>query len=333
MRHRLLGGSGLRVSELCLGTMTFGEQKGWGSDASAADAILAAFADAGGTFIDTAPNYAGGVAEEIVGRFLAGRRDDFAVATKFTASPRAHPLAGGNSRKALRSSVEASLNRLGTDHIDLLWLHFWDGTSPLDEIVRGLDDLVSAGKILYWGFSDTPAWLVSRAAAIAELRGRAGPIATQIEYNVGARTPERELLPMADALDLGVVCWGPLGAGALVGGSLARFAGAKLAPGLAAAAQAVEALATQSGIPASTLALRWLLERGHVPLVGARTREQITASLAALEIEVAVDVLARLDAVAPPEPGFPHGLIGSSYLRRLALGNPGGLAPPRRARA
>lgn len=333
MRHRLFGGSGLRVSELCLGTMTFGEQKAWGSDGEAAAAILSAFADSGGTFIDTAPNYAGGAAEKLIGQFVAGQRDDFVIATKYTASARTHPLAGGNSRKAMLRSVEASLDRLGTDHIDLLWVHFWDGTTPLEEIIRGADDLVSAGKILYWGFSDTPAWLISRAATIAELRGRASPVGIQLEYNIGARTAERELLPMADALDLGVVCWSPLGAGALAGTAPRRLAGAKLAFGLVSAAETIHGLAAERDVPAAALALGWLLKRGLVPIVGARTPEQLKASMAASDIAMESDLLARLDAAAPPELGFPHSLIGSSYLRRFALGDPAGLVPPRRARA
>jgi diketogulonate reductase-like aldo/keto reductase len=202
MRHRLLGRSTLRVSELCLGPLTFGERKRWGASDEDAAAILATFADAGGTFIDTAPNYAGGAAEQIVGRFIAGRRDDFVVAAKFTASARPHALAGGNGRKAMVRSVKASLTRLGTDQLDLLRLHYWDGTAPLDEILRALDDLTHAGKI-------------SQAVTIAELRGWAPIVATQLEYNVAARTAERELPPMANALDLGLLCWGPLAAGAL----------------------------------------------------------------------------------------------------------------------
>jgi aryl-alcohol dehydrogenase-like predicted oxidoreductase len=328
MRHRLLGGSGLRVSQLCLGSLTFGETRSWGASAAEAESILRAFADAGGSFIDTAPNYAGGAAEAIIGDFVRGSRDDFVIATKYTASANAHPLAGGNSRKSLRKSVEASLSRLGTDHIDLLWLHFWDGTTPTEEIVRGIDDLIGAGKLLYWGISDTPAWLVSRAVTLAQQQGRAAPMAVQIEYNVAARTAERELLPMAAALDLGTVCWGPLAAGALAGGDRTRLA--KLPVALAPVAEAVRALADESGVAMPALALGWLLSRGHVPLVGARTAAQLSDTLTATELDAAA--LARLDAIAPPEPGFPHGLIGSSYLRKFALGDPDCLIPPSRER-
>ncbi len=338
MRHKLLGPSGLRVSELCLGTLTFGETRRWGADADAAQAILAAFADASGTFIDTAPNYAGGAAEELVGRFVRGKRHDFVVATKFTAAAEAHPLAGGNSRKSMVRAVEGSLRRLGTDHVDLLWLHYWDGTTSTDEILRALDDLVHAGKALYIGLSDTPAWLVSRAATIAELRGWSPVVATQIEYNVVARTAERELLPMADALGLGVVCWGPLAAGALAGGDQPqRRSLDALPPDLAEAARAVSRLSTETGVAAASLVLRWLMERpvgaGIIPLVGARTAAQISDTIAAAAVEVDKASLAALEAIAPPSLGFPHELIGSAYLRKLALGDPSRLAPAARARS
>lgn len=329
MRHRLLGPSGLRVSDLCLGTLTFGESKDWGAAPAEAQAILAAFADAGGTFIDTAPNYGDGAAETIVGRFIAGARDAYVLATKYTASTSRHPLAGGNSRKALRQSIEASLKRLGTDHVDLLWLHFWDGTTPTEEIVRGMDDLITAGKILYWGCSDSPAWLVSRAATLAQLRGRAAPIAIQCEFNLAARTPERELLPMADALDLGVVCWGPLAAGALSGAQHTRIAHPP--PALANVAEQVEAVSREVSMSMVQLALGWLIGRGHIPLVGARTAMQLTQSLTASPLDAAL--LGRLDAIAPPELGFPHALISSSYLRRFALGDTDRVVGPSRARS
>ena len=336
MRQRLLGWSGLRVSELCLGSLTFGESKPWGADADAAKAILAAFADAGGTFIDTAPNYADGAAEEIVGRFIAGRRADFVVATKYTAANRRHPLAGGNSRKSLIQSLEGSLRRLGTDHVDLLWLHYWDGTTPLEEILRALDDLVRAGKLLYVGMSDTPAWLASRAATMAEWRGWSRPIATQLEYNVASRAAERELLPMAEALDLGVVCWGPLAAGALAyGATPRRRAAAALPPGLVDVAAKLARLAEEMGTTSIALALRWLMQRpggGCIPLIGARTVEQVRAVIAAAGDPVTTATIEAVDGLAPPDLGFPHMLIGTSYLRKLALGDPAAFDPPERPR-
>ncbi len=338
--YRLLGGSGLRVSQLCLGTMTFGEGREWGTDPDTATMILEQFADAGGTFIDTAPNYSGGMAEEIVGRFVAGQRDRFVIGTKFTASPDPHVSSTGNGRKAMRASVEASLRRLGTDHIDLFWLHFWDGTAPLDEIMRGLDDLVSQGKILHVGLSDTPAWLVSRAATLAELRAQAPVTAVQIEYNLAARSAERELLPMAEALDLGVLCWGPLAAGALAGGAdPKRRTAAQVPASLADASAALASLAQKSGVSPAALALRWLFYHprwpGLIPIVGARRTEHLVAALAAWSAgALPSDFAQAIETLAPPPPGFPHDLIGSSYLRKMALGGePGRIAAPIRSRA
>jgi aryl-alcohol dehydrogenase-like predicted oxidoreductase len=328
MRHRLLGHTGLRVSELCLGTLTFGERKDWGADADTARAILTRFADAGGTFLDTAPNYADGTAEEIVGDFTAGARDDFVIATKYTASTSRHPLAGGNSRKSLMRSVEASLKRLRTDHIDLLWLHFWDGTTPVAEVMRALDDLVRSGTVLYIGFSDAPAWIVSRAATMAEERGWVKPAAIQLEYNLLARTPERELLPMAEAMDLGRVCWGPLAAGALAGGERRRLA--RMPAKLAEGAAAVAAIAAEAGLSPPALALGWLLARDCLPVIGARVAGQLEAALSLAPLDPAL--LERVDAIAPVDPGFPHALIGSSYLRRFALGDPERTALPARPR-
>jgi aryl-alcohol dehydrogenase-like predicted oxidoreductase len=326
LRYRLLGPSGLRVSEVCLGTMTFGESRAWGADEATAHAILDRFAEAGGTLIDTAPNYAGGAAEEIVGRYVAGRRDRFVIGTKFTASADPHVSITGNGRKAMRASVEASLRRLGTDHIDLLWLHFWDGTAPLDEILRGLDDLVTQGKVLHIGLSDTPAWLASRAATLAQLRASAPVAAVQIEYSVAARSAERELLPMAEALDLGVLCWGPLAAGALAGGDDPRRRSRAQLPGqLAEVAEGLAAIARDAGVSPLALALYWVLRHprwhGLIPILGARRPDHLAAALDAMAEDIDLSHhAARLEALAPVELGFPHDLIASPYLRKMALG-------------
>jgi aryl-alcohol dehydrogenase-like predicted oxidoreductase len=334
MRHRLLGPTGLRVSQLCLGTMTFGEQKAWGADEAAAGEVLARFIGAGGTFLDTAPNYSGGAAEEIVGRFAAGRRDELVIATKFTASARAHPLAGGNSRKSLRQAVEGSLRRLKTDHIDLLWLHYWDGTTHLDEILAALDDLVHAGKVLYLGISDAPAWLVSRAATLAQLRNQAPIAAVQLEYNLAARTSERELLPMAASLGLGVLAWGPLAAGALAAGpDPQRRKAASLPPVLVESAAALSEIAGSLGLSPATVAVAWLLGKGVIPIVGARSPDQLSAALASSDVQLSSETVAALDALVAVEKGFPHDLIGSSYLRKMALGAPQDIEMPANWRA
>src|SRR3954453_7829070 len=218
MRSRLLGKSGLRVSELCLGTMTFGEDWGWGSSRDESRKVLDAFLEAGGNFIDTANVYTNGTSESLLGESLRGRRDSAVLATKYTnAMPGTDPNAGGNQRKNMVRSVEASLKRLGTDYIDLYWLHIWDRITPLEEVMPAFDDLVRQGKILHVGVSDMAAWAVARANTLAEWRGGAPFVGLQIEYSLAERPVERELLPMAEALGLGVTAWSPLGGGVLTG--------------------------------------------------------------------------------------------------------------------
>ena len=218
MRYHLLGRSGLRVSELCLGTMTFGEDWGWGASKDASRAMFDAFADAGGNFIDTANVYTDGTSEAYVGEFVGSERDRFVIATKYTGNlDPADPNAGGNHRKSLTRAVEGSLRRLGTDYIDLLWVHMWDHATPVEEVMRALDDLVASGKVLYVGVSDTPAWIVSEANMLADLRGWSRFVGLQIEYSLVERTPERDLLPMAQSRELTVLDWSPLASGALTG--------------------------------------------------------------------------------------------------------------------
>jgi aryl-alcohol dehydrogenase-like predicted oxidoreductase len=218
MKYYLLGKSGLRVSELCLGAMTFGEEWGWGASKDESRKIFNAYVNAGGNFIDTANKYTEGASEKYIGEFIASDRDRFVLATKYTSSTRrGDPNAGGNHRKSMVQSLEASLERLNTDYIDLYWVHAWDQTTPVEEMMRALDDLVKAGKILYAGISDAPSWIVSQANTLANLRGWTEFTGLQIEYSLIQRTPERELLPMARALDIGVTAWSPLGNGLLTG--------------------------------------------------------------------------------------------------------------------
>src|SRR5271167_5066445 len=218
MRYKLLGKSGLRVSELCLGTMTFGEDWGWGSSKDESRQVYDAFLEAGGNFIDTANVYTNGTSEKLLGEFMTGHRDRIVLATKYTnAAPGKDPNAAGNHRKSMMRAVEASLERLKTDYIDLYWLHIWDQITPIEEVMRAFDDLVRQGKILYAGVSDMPAWLVAKANTLAELRGWSSFVGLQIEYSLIERTPERELLPMAAEMGLGVTAWGPLANGVLTG--------------------------------------------------------------------------------------------------------------------
>src|SRR5918999_5585538 len=218
LRYHLLGRSGLRVSELGLGTMTFGTDWGWGADVDESRRIFDRYAEAGGNFVDTASNYTGGSSEQFVGELVRDRREQFVVATKYTLSldPQ-DPNAGGNHRKSLVRALEQSLRRLGTDYVDLLYLHMRDDTTPIEEAVRALDDQVRLGKVLYVGISDSPAWVAAQANTLAELRGWTPFVGLQVPYSIASRDPERELLPMAAALGLAVTPWGVLSAGVLTG--------------------------------------------------------------------------------------------------------------------
>jgi aryl-alcohol dehydrogenase-like predicted oxidoreductase len=218
MKYFLLGKSGLRVSEICLGTMTFGKEWGWGASKEESRKIFDAYVDAGGNFIDTANIYTDGTSEKYVSDFVSYDRDRFVIATKYTSNTRAgDPNAGGNHRKNMVQSLEASLKRLNTDYIDLYWVHAWDQTTPIEETMRALDDMVKSGKILYIGISDAPAWVVSQANTLANLKGWTEFASIQIEYSLIERTSERELLPMANVLDIGITAWSPLGSGVLTG--------------------------------------------------------------------------------------------------------------------
>jgi aryl-alcohol dehydrogenase-like predicted oxidoreductase len=337
MKYRLLGRSGLRVSELCLGTMTFGEDWGWGGGMEECRKMFDAFAEAGGNFIDTANLYTNGTSEKIVGELIAADRERWVMATKFSLSMGDHVNASGNHRKNMVQSVEASLKRLKTEYIDLYWLHVWDFTTPVEEIMRGFDDLVRAGKILYAGVSDTPAWIVSQANTLAALRGWTPFIGLQIQYSLLERSPERDLLPMAEALGLGVTPWSPLGAGVLSGkynkpgaaqdGRLKVFQN----PGYAneyltdrnmkIAAEVVE-VAKEIGRSPSQVALRWLLQRPipSIPIIGGRKVAQIEDNLKCVEFSLTAEQMSRLDEASSIDLGFPHKFLISPMVRDFAFG-------------
>jgi len=277
MDYQLLGRSGLRVSQLALGTMTFGPDWGWGADETESCRIFARFAEAGGTFVDTASNYTDGSSERIVGQCIAGDRDRFVVATKYSLSlDSGDPNAGGNHRKSLVRSLEQSLRRLETDYVDLLWLHMRDALTPIDEVVRALDDQVRLGKVLYVGISDSPAWLVAQANTLADLRGWSPFVAVQLPYSVAERDPERELLPMAAALGLAVTAWDVLGAGVLTGKPAAerRWPEDPVPEATQAVLDVVRTIAEERGCTPAQVAIAWMLRRPAppvvVPIVGAR---------------------------------------------------------------
>jgi aryl-alcohol dehydrogenase-like predicted oxidoreductase len=323
---RLLGPTGLRVSELCLGGMTFGAEDGaWGADARESRRIFDVYREAGGNFVDTANRYMGGRSERVLGDIPRSGRDEIVLATKYTAGMRpGDPNSTGNHRKSLVGALDASLERLGTDYVDLLWVHAWDGITPIEETMRALDDVVRAGKVLYIGISDAPAWVVARANTLAELRGWTSFAAVQIEYSLIERTVERELVPMAQALGLSVLAWGPLGGGVLSGkyGNGANGSAApqgRLGPGdrrlsdrnLAIAAELVD-VARELELPPSQVALAWLRARRGadvIPIVGARTADQLREALGAIAVELPGDALARLDDATGISLGFPHDML------------------------
>ncbi|WP_030439508.1 aldo/keto reductase [Actinoplanes subtropicus] len=318
MRYRTLGTSGLRVSELILGAMTFGEQGGVGAPIEECRKIVDAYAEAGGNAIDTAINYREGRSEEILGELLAGRRESFVLSTKYTTSRNVDDAnAGGNARKNLRHSLETSLRRLRTDYLDLYWVHVWDASTPIEETMRALDDAVRSGKVLYVGISDAPAWVVARGQTLAEWHGWNPLTALQVPYNVIDRDIERELLPMAESLGLGVTAWSPLAGGILSGKYSKNLTGptrhdaATLNDQQRAAAEAVESVADEIGATPSQVAIAWTVARSTaiVPIIGARSLPQLTDNLGAIDVKLAAEQVDRLTAATDFRRGFPHDFI------------------------
>src|ERR1700720_1604148 len=339
MKYRLLGRSGLRVSEFALGTMTFGEDWGWGAPKDEAQKVYNAFRESGGNFIDTANIYTNGTSETFLSEFVKGHRASLVLATKYTnATPGTDPNAAGNHRKSMMQSVEASLKRLQTDYIDLYWVHIWDQLTPVEEIMRGLDDLVRQGKVLYVGISDFPAWWIAQANTLASLRGWSPFVALQMEYSLIERTVERELIPMARALNLGVTAWSPLSRGVLTGkyhghgssesgrmsaDSLKQFMPEEQRTGRILAA--VKTVANQVGRSMAQVALAWLRSGpGPVfPNIGARKLSQLQDNLASIDLLLSADQLKALDGASRIELGFPCALYSMPMVRALMHGGMG----------
>ena len=340
--YRTLGRSGLRVSPLCLGTMTFGTDWGWGADVDESRAMLHRYLGAGGNFIDTANIYTKGHSETILGDYFAehGGRDRVVLATKFCGSLyRGDPNAGGAGRKAIQQQLEQSLRRLRTDCIDLYWMHFDDPHTPFEETLRTLDDLVRVGKIRYLGVSDTPAWKVAQGQAEALFRGWSPLVALQIEYSLIERTVEHDLMPMARANGLGVTPWSPLKGGLLSGkyGRNKQPQGkGRHVPGVSKSLtdrnysiiEAADAVATELGTGMAQVALAWVLARPGVtsPILGARTLAQLDGNLASLDLALSQEAIARLDAASAPTPIFPHGFLANTRHVMQSGANINGLA-------
>lgn len=327
MHYRVFGRTGLRVSSFALGAGNFGTGWGYGASRDEAQKIYARYREAGGNFIDTADQYQFGQSEEMLGSFIASERDDVVLATKFSLGDSVDSglQRTGNSRKAMTQSVEASLRRLKTDRIDLLWVHMPDGVTPVDEIARGLDGLVRSGKILYAGFSDFPAWRTATAVTLAEQRGWAPIAAVQLEYSLVERTAERELLPMAAAFGLGTVSWSPLGGGLLTGkyrkGETGRAQGlgavihSESDARKTAAVDAVLAVAQESGLSAGQVAIAWVLAKGTLPILGPRTLGQLVDNLASADAALSAEQMRRLDDASAIALGFPHEVVAGSAPR------------------
>ncbi len=340
--YRLLGRSGLRVSPLALGTATFGTEWGWGAGQDDARKLFDTYVERGGNFIDTASTYTNGSSERMLGEFVRDHREGLVLATKYTTLRRpGDPNSGGAHRKSLLASVETSLRQLNTDYIDLLFLHVWDFTTPVEEILRGMDDLVRQGKVLYVAMSNAPAWEISRMQAIADLRGWSPLVALQIEYSLINRGGERDLIPMARAMGLGVTPYSPLGGGVLSGKySRADLSATGADPGetnrksfnaglgmvterTLAIADVVREVAAEMERTPAQVALAWTLRNPGVtaPVIGARTPEQLVGNLGALEVDFTAGQLARLDEVSAIDLGYPHDLLASDRMRTVTAGD------------
>ncbi len=331
MDYQLFGSSGLRVSQLCLGAMTFGSDEPWCADKAESRAMFDAFVAAGGNFIDTADIYTGGESEKLIGEFIADDRERFVVATKYTNSfpgPE-DPNASGNHRKNLTQSLDASLKRLNVDYIDLYWVHVWDYTTPVDEVIRALDDAVRAGKILYIGLSDAPAWVASRANTLAELRGWTSFITMQLEYSLLERGIEREHFSLCRAADIAITAWSPLASGILSGKYTRGGDEAKrldVLPfkqqdeGKLAIAREVDAVADEVGVSSAQVALAWVRQRGTIPIIGARTLAQLEDNLASVELELSAEQMNRLTNASAIDLGHPYNFTDQEMVRDLVTG-------------
>ena len=315
MKYKLLGRSGLKISELCLGTMGFGTENGWGADKETSFKIMERFAEAGGNFLDTANIYKFGTSEKIIGEFISDHdRDYFVLATKYSLHDnKTNPNASGNNRKNMMRSVEASLKRLQTDFIDVLYLHIWDDLTPIDEVLRGLDDLIKQGKVNYAAISDTPAWIVSKGNTLAELMGWSQFIALQIEYSLLQRTPERELIPMAKHFGMTVTPWAPLAGGALTGKYLRGEKGRikedsnRLNDNSQRITKEVIAIAEKLDAEPSHVALKWTMQQplSVIPIVGATKLEQLEQNLKTIDVTIPEEDMKHLDEVSAIDLGFP----------------------------
>jgi aryl-alcohol dehydrogenase-like predicted oxidoreductase len=339
MKYKVLGRSGLRVSELCLGAMTFGEELGTGASKEVSGQIYDAYRAAGGNFIDTANIYTAGTSERMLGEFVRAERDDVVIATKYSMSTNpTDPNAAGNNRKNMVQALEASLQRMDTDYVDIFWVHGWDQVTRIDQVMRGLDDLVRAGKVLHVGVSNFPAWLIAQGNTLAEERGWTPFTAVQMHYNLVERSIETDFFDLCAAQDMAILPWSPLAGGLLTGKfnpdaehkadadarlKTAAYAPAMLAEHRIAIARGLVELAKTIGCSPSQLALAWLLQRPKgtvIPILGARKLEQFNDNMGCLDIELNATQIEALDALAPPPVTYPASLFGTDFYRGMMHG-------------
>ena len=316
MNYRLFGQSGLRVSELCLGTMVFGTEWKWGADLDTSKKVFDTFANAGGNFLDTANRYTEGTSEKYLAEFVSTDRDHFVIATKYSLRDRPGDLNfSGNHRKNMMRSVRDSLKRLNTEYIDVLWVHAWDSWTPTEEIMKGLEDLISRGLVHYIGVSDTPAWVVSQANTMAQLRGWSQFVGLQIEYSLIQRTVEPELMPMAKAFGMTVTPWAPLAGGALTGKYLKGDRGRipetslRLNERSVRITRKVVEVAEKLGVAASQVAINWTRQhkgQSVIPIVGATKPSQVEDILGCLQFELPEDAMNELNEISKIELPFPQ---------------------------
>ncbi|MFC1584316.1 aldo/keto reductase [Fibrobacterota bacterium] len=338
MRYKLFGKSGLRVSEICLGTMTFGLEWGWGASKAESRKMFDRFADTGGNFIDTANMYTDGTSEKLTGEFIRADREHFVLATKYSLSMRkGDPNFSGNHRKNMVQSLEASLKRLKTEYVDIYWVHAWDFMTPIEEVMRGLDDLVHAGKVHYIGISDTPAWIVARANTMAGLKDWTAFTGMQIKYSLAERTAERDLLPLTREDGMAVTVWGALASGLLSGKfhnrkkRMSQKKNTRINPAtdskffteknLAVTGKIME-IAEAMDRPPAQIALNWVRQQQGtiIPIVGARNDKQLKENLECLEFNLDKEQLWALDDVSRIELGFPHEFLRTETVLQKLYG-------------
>ncbi len=340
MKYRVLGLSGLKVSELCLGTMTFGEEYGIGAPRTECRRVYEAFIRTGGNFLDTADIYNAGTSERMLGEFAAADRDYLVLASKYSLNTRSDdPNAGGSHRKNLVQSLDASLRRMKVEYLDLYWVHGWDGSTDMAEVMRALDDQVRAGKILHVGISNAPAWVIATANTLARERGWSPFTAMQLHYNLVERSIERDYFALAEAQDMAILPWSPLAGGFLTGKydrnvSDAARAGGRLTTSprggqllqdkqKLSVAETLSGIAAETGCSPAQLALAWMMRRTNtnvVPVIGARSVEQLEDNLGSVDVRIGQAELARLDGLTAPEPEYPQTLYASEFFNTMMYG-------------